>query len=254
MKIQLFSFFLLITFISCSYEQDSIYHPDPQYKPIVETKPTYTFEGSSLIVNGEVLKNGSTQILRFGHIWNTTNSIDFIGNKFSNFKEQKNSDQELTRIPFSSTMKFSELNSDLSLYIKSFAVNEIGISYGSTIEVLPDIEYSRQLLLIEQNTDNKITSGEKVTLRIFFKNKSPINCNSTKIESLIYDVNYLLSVEPRQNIVPYPTTKINYNGEYYFDTNITAASNAKGEFNMTIPIVSGTTGYRKNIITLIKIY
>jgi hypothetical protein len=250
---------LLLTIFSCSkYEQNSIYHYSESNLPKVDNE-SLSITNGCIDVTGTVSQNGTSQLLRVGHIWgNSVASLNFANNPSLKPKETNQVSQNLP-FTFKSKICQADIEADKPLYVTSYAINEIGIKYGSPITISPVIEFSKPYKIIEeQNNDNKINSGERVKLQFFITNKSPVNCLSTKIESLSYFVNQLPSVEPRLNIDILPSNKVSYNGENYFYLTVVPASNASGDLEISANvassnIVSGATAYKSTLKILLKI-
>jgi hypothetical protein len=251
MKANVFVIFLGCLLFSTCYKQDSIYHYVESNLPKVENL-TLSVTNGCIDMPSKVSKNDVSELLRVGHIWGTNSSLKFADNKDSKFKENKQVSQ-LLPFNFASKICSADVEGDKPLYITSYAINEIGISYGSTIQVFPDIEFSKlPQLLEEQNMDKKINPGERVKLKFFIRNKNPVNSLNTKVESLSYSVNELVSVEPRLNIGFSPSNKIAFGGEFSFDLTIVTAANASGTIEIIANIISDSNTDKK-ISTSIKI-
>lgn len=231
----LIAIFQSLLFSSC-YKDDSIYRPIAENQPEVGVNNNFSIDGNAIIVTGEIKRSGAAALLKYGHIWGTSSKLDFIDKQYSGYQEVKHSQN--ASIPTSFQNRITNFDINKILYVASFAINEAGISYSSPIQVSSNISYTRYEILQEGVNDKRITPGEKIKLRLYFANKSPINSISTQVKSISRLSDYIVSIVPNENLTFSPRNLLTNIGEYTIDLELTIASNANGNINLEATIIN----------------
>lgn len=236
---------IFFLFCSCSkYKQDSVFHIDSNNLPVVINASQAQFTGDSIKFLGNITYSGASKLLRYGHIWSNSPILDFVNTPQFKFKQYLAPDIYPEQIPFANTTK--DFDKTKVLYYNVFAINESGISYGATVQsVCSDVYFDRYIILEDPNGNGKIDPNETVKLRLFFKNRSPINSISPKIES-IPQSNFLPSIVPTTNISLYPTI-IYQNSESYADVKFTIAAGATSQIQLTVLMIDACSTAPKDI-------
>lgn len=166
---------------SCSkYEQNSIYHIDKL--PILQTDKEIEYNGDSIRFSAQIISSSDSKILRYGHIWGHDSLLNFNNMRFKSNSIINVKDFYSLPIDFYKTTNNFDRNK--ALYYNSYAINEAGIAYGQEYKICSEIYFDRYSIIQESVIDNKITPGETITLKMFFKNKSPVNSLSTRIHDI----------------------------------------------------------------------
>ena len=238
-----FLLFLLFCFGSCKkYEQDSIYEPTTENKPVVHSV-NYSINGEFVTFNSKIVSGGKSNLLRYGHLWGSSSTLKFINNQYL----------DSTVYPVTNAIVFphdfetvtNNFEHDKTLYFLPFAINEAGISYGDPIAIMPQLFFDRYEIIQEQINDKKINPGETVKLRFYFKNISPINSVGTKIESIVELSDYIVSVSPLQNINLNPQL-LSQGNESYADAQFVFSNNSSAFIEIEIILVD-SNGKKTNV-------
>lgn len=102
---------------SCDKEDST-----PIFTSIVVTEAVSDIAENAAVANGEVIDDGNTTVTERGFCWSVNSEVSIADNKISVGKGKGK---------FNTTL--SGLNDFTTYYVKAYAVNSEGISYGSTV-------------------------------------------------------------------------------------------------------------------------
>lgn len=110
-------------FTSKTVETSSIFTTLPNTSiPAVLTDTAYNITKSSAILQGYVIDDGGENITEFGFVYATSS--------FPTINDQKVS---LTNANWNLTITLTDLNAETNYYVRTYAINNKGISYGNQI-------------------------------------------------------------------------------------------------------------------------
>lgn len=225
---------IMFTLTSCGkYEMNSIYHISDESLPFLMTSPNAKTEGSFIKIESKVIESDPTKLLRYGHIWGFDSSLSFK-DSYINFDENEYNKLQNESIEFDSNILVE--NRRKKLYIRSYAVNEIGLVYSNVQSVCSDLYLDRIIIIEEENNDNKINPGETVKLRFYFKNQSLIQSISPKVRTITKSSNFINSVTPFRNI-DFSDTIVGLNNEAFVEATFDLASNANAFIEFQIFVI-----------------
>jgi uncharacterized repeat protein (TIGR01451 family) len=223
------SFFFIISWLSCSkYEQNSIYHIDKL--PAIETNENFEYVGDSIKFSAKILEDSESKILRYGHIWGHDSILNISNKRFRKIQQTNVKDFYILPLSFQNVTK--DFEKDKVLYFNSFAINEAGISYGKEYKLCSEVYFDRYDITQETVLDNKISPGETVTLKMIFKNNSPISSINPKIQD-IPQSNFLTIIGQNNNINLQPNILTQNNQAHFFVT-VKIASNANTSIDFKV--------------------
>lgn len=210
-------------------KEDSIYHIDDKNLPIVSLDNNIQIENNFIKIKGSVVDAGSSNLLRFGHLWGVSPALSFNENNFidySEFYENYNSFETIIQ----------SYDNSMPMYYRAFAINEAGISYSQTKQICPELYYDRYEIISESIEDNKINPGETVIIRFYIKNNSPINSVSSNIHSITQSI-FFTYINPISNIPLTPNTVSYFSNGSFFDVEITMAQGANAFIEFQIYVM-----------------
>lgn len=114
--------FFLSFLASCS--KDDSASPVAFSLPLVITTTPTGISGTTVVLGGDVLGNGGTELYRKGVCWSTGQNPTAEGNDYQTYNSSGNG-------AFSITISYGLLP-NTTYYTRAFAENQVGISYGAT--------------------------------------------------------------------------------------------------------------------------
>lgn len=132
---------LLVIFISCEKKEDN-------KLPKLMTKAVYNVSTKSAISGGEVIDNGGSPIITKGICWSRSERPTIE----DDFVEDSSGDSIFTSL-------LSDINDNTKYYVRSYAINNEGVTYGNQVSFISEAKFVDQR---DGESYDWVTIGEQI--------------------------------------------------------------------------------------------